>query len=97
MLDPPRKQSLCEPIQTSHVSTFCAEMKQKSIDQTSSSLSADSTSTESLKYAEPPLVVSATNPLIDKELLISKSSVKLEPFDKSTVTFLSKCRYSLML
>jgi hypothetical protein len=86
MLEPARKQSLCETVQISpHASTFCTDMKQRSIDQVSSSLSADSTSTESLKYAEPPLVTHATNPLIERELLISKPTVKVEPLDKTTV------------
>jgi hypothetical protein len=95
MIEPTRKQSLNDALQnssgTSSSSSFCLEnLKQhsSSLDQASSSLSANSTSTESLKYAEPPVVISThvTNPLIEKELALAKAPAKLDLLDKSPVT-----------
>jgi hypothetical protein len=53
------------------------------------SLSADSTSSESLKYAEPPIVISThvTNPLIEKELAFSNAVTKIDFLEKSMVCF----------
>lgn len=63
----------------------------------SSSLSTDSTSTESLKYAEPPLVVSThvTNPLLEKELYLARSKA-IDPLDKSMVRFILLSCYFLV-